>query len=96
MAAHLVIELDGSQHAKEFRRIKDQRRSRWLESEGFRVIRFWNNDLTNNIDGVLDTVYEALYGSRDAETQALKHKRRRRHHPTPARYARRPSPSRGG
>ena len=95
MAARLVIELDGSQHNTDANRLKDERRTRWLESEGFRVIRFWNNDLVHNMDGVLETVYAALYGSRDAEPSPLKHNRRRRH-PTPARFARRPSPSRGG
>ena len=49
----------------------------------------------HNIDGVLETVYAALYGSRDAEPLPLKHRRHRRRHPTPAREARRPSPSRG-
>jgi len=96
MAARLVIELDGSQHATEAHKITDERRTRWLESEGYRVIRVWNNDLTNNMDGVLETVYAALYGSRDADAHPLKHKRRQRRHPTPARFARRPSPSRGG
>ena len=96
MAARLVIELDGSQHNTEAHRERDRRRSQWLESEGYRVVRFWNNDLTSNMDGVLETVYAALYGSRDADMQPLKHKRWRRRHPTPARFARRPSPSRGG
>ncbi len=95
MAARLVIELDGSQHNTEVNRVRDLIRTRWLESQGFRVIRFWNNDLTHIMDGVLETVYAALYGSRDADMQFLKHKRHRRH-PTPARFARRPSPSRGG
>jgi len=96
LAARLVIELDGSQHNTERRKAKDQVRTRWLESEGYRVIRFWNSDLAHNIDGVLETVYAALYGSRDAEPRPLKHRRHRRRHPTPAREARRPSPSRGG
>jgi very-short-patch-repair endonuclease len=95
MAARLVIELDGSQHNTDAIRLRDQIRTRWLESEGFRVIRFWNNDL-QNMDGVLETVYAALYGSRDAETEPLKHRRQRRRHPPPARAAPRPSPSRGG
>ncbi|MGB6539381.1 MAG: endonuclease domain-containing protein, partial [Xanthobacteraceae bacterium] len=73
LAARLVIELDGSQHNTEGRRVKDQVRTRWLESERYRVIRFWNNDLAHNIDGVLETVYAALYGSRDAESRPLKH-----------------------
>ncbi len=96
MAARLVIELDGSQHATEEQRAKDAHRTRWLESEGYRVLRFWNSDLAYNMDGVLETIYAALYGSRDSETQSLKHNRRQRRHPTPARFARRPSPSRGG
>ncbi len=96
MAARLLIELDGSRHNVETERAKDERRTRWLESEGYRVIRFWNNDLTHNMDGVLETVYAALYGSRDSEQQPLKHRRLKRRHPTPARFARRPSPSRGG
>jgi very-short-patch-repair endonuclease len=96
MASHLVIELDGSQHGDSPAKERDDTRTRWLESEGYRVLRFWNNDLTENLEGVLGTIYGALYGSRDAETVPLKHERRRKHHPTPARFARRPSPSRGG
>ena len=92
LAARLVIELDGSQHNTDEHRVRDERRTLWLESEGFRVIRFWNNDLTRNMDGVLETVYAALYGSRDVELGPLRHKRRRRSHPTPSRFARRPSP----
>jgi very-short-patch-repair endonuclease len=96
MAARLVIELDGSQHNTDAIRLRDQIRTRWLESEGYRVLRFWNNDL-QNMDGVLETVYAALYGSRDAEPEPLNHRRqRRRGGPPPPRFARRPSPSRGG
>ena len=96
MAARLVIELDGSQHNTDARRARDDRRTRWLEAEGYRVIRFWNNDLAHNMNGVLETIYAAPYGSRDAEPQAFRHERRPRRHPTPPRFARRPSPSRGG
>ena len=69
-----------------------------LKSEGYRVIRFWNNDITQNAEGVLDVIYAALYGSRDTDPRPLKHARRNVDdgHPTPARSARRPSPSRGG
>ena len=95
MAARLIIELDGSQHNNEVQKEKDERRTRWFEHEGFRVIRFWNNELSQNMDGVLETVYAALYGSRDTDTYPLTHRRWRRRHPTPARSARRPSPSRG-
>jgi hypothetical protein len=101
MAAKLIVELDGSQHAEDRNKFKNDERTRWLAAEGYRVIRFWNNDVVENIDGVLETIYNAIYGSRDFESTTLKHKRRRRSvppdgHPTPARFARRPSPSRGG
>ena len=96
LASRLLIELDGSQHGDRANKAKDDKRTRWLELEGYRVIRFWNNDIAENLDGVLDTIHAALYGSRDVDSVALKHMRRKRLHPTPARVARRPSPSRGG
>ena len=54
----LVIELDGGQHADAIE--KDAARSRWLESQGFTVLRFWNNEVMSNIEGVLMRVMEAL------------------------------------
>jgi very-short-patch-repair endonuclease len=98
MGSRLVIELDGSQHGEEGIKKHDDERTRWLESEGYRVIRFWNNDMVKNTIGVLETIYAALYGSRDAEPTLLKRPRQLKDHPTPARHfvARRPSPSRGG
>jgi len=50
----LVIELDGGQHAKDEN--KDQKRDRWLISQGFKVLRFWNNDVLRNTEGVLETI----------------------------------------
>jgi len=96
MAAHLVIEVDGSQHGDEAGRFRDGERTRWLEAEGYRVLRFWNSEVSQNLPGVLDVIYAALYGSRDAYPRALTHARQPRVHPTPTRSARRPSPSRGG
>ncbi|MEL7680868.1 endonuclease domain-containing protein [Citromicrobium bathyomarinum] len=45
----LVIELDGGQHSEEV----DRSRTQWLEGEGYRVVRFWNNEVLDNTDGVL-------------------------------------------
>jgi very-short-patch-repair endonuclease len=53
----LVIELDGSQHADS---AADARRTAWLEIQGWRMVRFWNNDVLGNIDGVIEAVLEAL------------------------------------
>ena len=96
LASHPLIELDGSHHADEPNKAHDDARTRWLEAEGYRVLRFWNNDLIENIDSVMETIYAALYGSRDAEPMSLKHERRRKDHPTPLAFGKRPSPSRGG
>jgi very-short-patch-repair endonuclease len=97
MAARLVIEVDGSQHGLDTGMQKDAGRTRWLEQEGYRVIRFWNNDITKNIKGVLEAIHVALYGSLNSDIVPFKHERSQRaDHPTPARSARRPSPSRGG
>ena len=60
MAAHLVVEVDGSQHAEGPVAEADLVRTRWLESEGYRVIRFWNNDIAQNIDGVIEAVHKEI------------------------------------
>jgi very-short-patch-repair endonuclease len=54
----LVIEVDGGQHAD--RAADDAVRTAWLEKEGCRVLRFWNNDVLINLDGVLQTIQAAL------------------------------------
>ena len=63
----LLIELDGPSHALPGADVRDAARTRWLQSEGYTVIRFWNAEVFENIDGVLDTIHAALYGSLDAE-----------------------------
>ena len=57
LAHRLVIEADGGQHAES---AYDARRTAWLESRGWRVIRFWNNDVLTNPTGVQETVLSAL------------------------------------
>ena len=56
--SRLVIELDGSQHLgqEEY----DQARTKYLESQGYKVIRFWNKDVTKNMGGVLLAINQAL------------------------------------
>ena len=53
----VIIELDGGQHAAQ--QDYDHSRSEWLQSQGFKVLRFWNNDVMNNIDGIKEVI--ALY-----------------------------------
>jgi very-short-patch-repair endonuclease len=54
----LVIELDGSQHLEQEE--YDLERTKYLESQGYKVIRFWNNDVMNNINGVIQVIEHAL------------------------------------
>jgi very-short-patch-repair endonuclease len=52
----LVIEIDGGQHAAVDEKEQDRLRDEWLASQGFRVLRFWNNDVLQNLEGVLETI----------------------------------------
>jgi very-short-patch-repair endonuclease len=58
--AKLIIEVDGSQHSELQNIKKDNQRTKWLESQGYQVIRFWNTDVLENIEGVMFKVSEAL------------------------------------
>ncbi len=54
----LIIELDGSQHLEQ--EGYDAERTAFLESKGYRVLRFWNNDVMNDLDAVLKVIWSAL------------------------------------
>ncbi len=56
--ARLVIEVDGGQHLESSE--YDQSRTLWLEQQGFRVLRFWNNEVINNLDAVLNVIWREL------------------------------------
>jgi very-short-patch-repair endonuclease len=55
----IVIEVDGGQHAES---AADTVRDAYLIAEGYRVLRFWNNDMLGNLEGVLITIQAALRG----------------------------------
>lgn len=55
----LIIELDGSQHAEQKKEYDDQR-TVFLHAEGYRVLRFWNNDVLKNTQDVCKTILHAL------------------------------------
>ena len=57
-ACKLVIELDGGQH--DARHAADAARSAEIEAHGYRVIRFWNNEVIDNLGGVLQSIRAAL------------------------------------
>ena len=54
----LVIELDGGQHAAAVS--YDSDRTRYIEERGYRVLRFWNTDVLNNLDGVVSEIERTL------------------------------------
>ena len=56
--AKLVIEVDGGQH--DWNAEKDGARTRFIEAQGFRVLRFWNNEVLENIEGVVAIIERAL------------------------------------
>jgi very-short-patch-repair endonuclease len=65
----LVIEVDGGQHgeAQDY----DARRTAFIEAQGYRVIRFWNNDVLENIEGVMTQISLSL-GEREGATKSRK------------------------
>ena len=50
----IVIEVDGGQHAQQTQ--KDGKRDEWLSGEGFRILRFWNNEVLSNIEGGMEVI----------------------------------------
>ena len=54
----LIVELDGSQHLEQ--QEYDADRTEFLKSKGYKVLRFWNNDVMNNIDSVLNVIWDTL------------------------------------
>jgi very-short-patch-repair endonuclease len=59
LSEKVIVELDGSQHAQQSE--YDMRRDTILRSNGFRILRFWNGDVVNHLDVVLETIYTALF-----------------------------------
>jgi very-short-patch-repair endonuclease len=57
-ALRLVIEIDGGQHSEEVE--YDRRRDIWLSKHGYTVLRFWNNEVMENMEGVLERIADAV------------------------------------
>ena len=81
----LVIEVDGGQHNDA--KADDAMRDRWLRSQGYRVLRFWNHEVLTQIDGVMEMVRSALSepppsSSPEAGEEKNGQNRQRRFYPT--------------
>jgi very-short-patch-repair endonuclease len=61
LKSRLVIEVDGETHGYE-REAPDAARTAWLQRQGFRVLRFWNNDVLIDTDAVMESIYYAVSG----------------------------------
>jgi very-short-patch-repair endonuclease len=68
--ARLIVEIDGGQHDRSSPR--EAERSGFLQNQGYRILRFWNNEVLANIDGVHETIAEEL--GRLTPTQTLPHR----------------------
>jgi len=71
-SARLVIEVDGGQHNWDHAARRDRARDAHLRSQGFRVLRFWNNDVLSNTDGVEEIIRDALTGGTPTPTPPRK------------------------
>jgi very-short-patch-repair endonuclease len=56
----LVVEVDGGQHAQPREQLRDRQRDAWLQEQGFTVLRFWNNDVLQNVAGVVEAIRNSL------------------------------------
>jgi very-short-patch-repair endonuclease len=70
----LIIEIDGGQHNDMATKAKDEQRTAWLISQGFRVIRFWDNEVRQNPEGVLQMIQDTL--AELSPSPDLSHRRR--------------------
>lgn len=70
-SARLVIELDGGQHGEQAE--QDEIRTRRIEAEGYRVLRFWNRDVNDSLEGVLMRISKVLAEIAEAHPQPLPH-----------------------
>jgi very-short-patch-repair endonuclease len=55
----LVVELDGGGHTEQV--ASDAKRTAWLETQGFRVLRFWNHDVLRNMEAVKDAIRRTMF-----------------------------------
>jgi adenine-specific DNA-methyltransferase len=65
----LIVELDGSQHLEQV--VYDDARTRWLETQGYRVVRFWNGDALTSADAVATEILRIAETRRPAKSRPV-------------------------
>ena len=58
----IIVELDGGQHNENENIVYDEQRTKYLESKGYKVIRFWNNEIDKNFEGVFKELQRVVLG----------------------------------
>ena len=58
-AIRLAVEVDGGQHGQRRQQVSDKQRTEWLQDKRITVLRFWNNDVMENIEGVWEEIARA-------------------------------------
>ncbi len=67
LKSRLVIEIDGAQHGEDGHLHRDTERDAKLAAAGFKVLRFWNNEVNENLNGVVETIYHEAQARRGVE-----------------------------
>jgi very-short-patch-repair endonuclease len=75
MDKNLLIEIDGGQHNTNEKMEKDADRTLWLEEKGYQILRFWNNDITDNLDGVIEVILHSLIQKSPPHSNSLPRRR---------------------
>ena len=65
LGGRIAIEIDGGQHNETSALARDAARTRWLESQGFEIVRFWNSDVMRNGEGCQQVIAEAIARRRE-------------------------------
>jgi very-short-patch-repair endonuclease len=60
LSARIVVEVDGGQHGMNKGAQLDRERDAFLRSQGFRILRFWNSEINQNLDGVMESIFAKL------------------------------------
>ena len=68
----VIVEVDGGQHAQKVP--YDEQRTRWLEAQGYRVLRFWNNEVLANTEAVAQVILDVVERRDCPPTSILPHK----------------------
>ena len=63
LSNRLIVEVDGAQHGFDEIATRDRQRDRHFQGQGFRTLRFTNAEINTNIDGVVETIFNAIQGN---------------------------------